>query len=213
MIKLVHDDIALIHDYWLDVKNRNMWIHGIETIVHSDYAGTEPGVEYMMSTRVIKNLHILRQISPSKEITIHLHTCGGMWEEGMAIYDAIQSMPYRVTMINHTHARSMSSIILQSADYRYMMPHSYFMFHRGSIAIDDSMEKVYSAITQSKLNDQVMIDIYADKMGESRKFGHKPRSYILKNLNKMMNEKSDVYLSAQESIEWGFADEILTRWI
>jgi ATP-dependent protease ClpP protease subunit len=120
------EDIQSVHDYWLDVDSRQMWIHGKHDYYRDEEV--EPGVEYMMATTVIKNLHVLLNHSESEPVVIHLHTCGGDYQEGMAIYDAIKSMPYYVNMINYTHARSMSSIIFQAADNRVMMPNSYFMF-------------------------------------------------------------------------------------
>jgi ATP-dependent Clp protease protease subunit len=206
-----YEKIDYVHEHWIDPDSRELWIHGVD-ISGSSYEGIEPGVEYIMATKVIKNLHFFRKQSTKDPVLIHLHTCGGVWEEGMAIYDTIRSMPYPVTMISYTHARSMSSIILQAADKRVLMPSSYFMFHYGTLGTDGDAKSVYSQVDFTKQQDEVMIDIYVDCVRNSEKFKDQSETKIRKTLVDIMNKKGDVFLKAEEAIEWGFADEILQEW-
>jgi ATP-dependent Clp protease protease subunit len=200
-----------IHDYWLDVENRELWLHGIESM-ESTYESDEPGVEYMMSTRVIKNLHFLRHQSKDQPVTIHMQTCGGDVIQGMAMYDAIKSMPYHVTIISYTHARSMSSYLLQAADTRLLMPHSYFMFHWGTLGVYDHTNTVYSQVAFWKKYDDYLMDIYLEKAREGKKFKSWTDAKIRSHLEGLMDKKGDVFLSAEEAIEWGFADGIHEDW-
>jgi len=204
--------VSQIHDYWLDINNRELWIHGVD-VSGVGYDGDEPGVDYLMANMVIKNLHILRKHSKTKPVKIHLNTCGGAYEEGMAIYDAIKMMPYKVMMINYTHAQSMSSIIFQSADVRIMLPHSYFMFHYGTLGVGPAENKsVYSTIDFCKTFDECMLDIYVDKVRKAKKFKGWTKKKIRKFLNEEMEKKADVYLNAEETVAWGFADKVLYNW-
>ena len=45
-----------------------------------------------------------------------MHSVGGNWNDGMAIFDAIELCQSYVTIIVYGQAESMSSIILQAAD-------------------------------------------------------------------------------------------------
>jgi ATP-dependent protease ClpP protease subunit len=146
--------------------------------------------------------------NPEKPIVIHMKTCGGLWEEGMAIYDAIKACPSKVTILNYTHARSMSSIIFQAADKRVMMPHSHFMFHDGTYGIEGTVKQVRSAIEFDKHNERVMLDIYADKMNEKGEMAGKGITKIKKWLREQMDKKEDVFLQAEKTVEFGLADEI-----
>ncbi len=47
-----------------------------------------------------------------------MHSVGGSWNDGMAIFDAIQLSKSYVTIISYGQAESMSSVILQAADKR-----------------------------------------------------------------------------------------------
>lgn len=200
----------VVHEKWIDISAREIWIHGVDTDPLY-YDSEEPGVEYNMATKVIKNLHILKNISRTEPITIHLHSCGGIVEEGMAIYDAIKMMPYKVTMISYTHARSMSSYILQAADNRYLLPHSCFMFHRGSLYLAGEAQEVESNFLWAKELDKRLMEIYIDKLKEKGKFKNKSRDYIKEMIIDLMNKRTDVFLTAEKAVEWGFADKVIEK--
>jgi ATP-dependent protease ClpP protease subunit len=202
-----------VHDRWIDTDSRELWIHGVDlNLSEAEQAGAEPGVEYMMATKVIKNLHILRKQSPQASVVVHLHTCGGCWEEGIAIYDNIVAMPYPVVMVSHTHARSMSSIILQAADKRVLMPSSYFMFHRGTYAIVSEMNAAYSNVKLAKKQEEQMLDIYVEAAMQGPRFQSWSEVQVRKALVDRMNAETDVFLSPEEAVDWGFADSVFSSW-
>ena len=203
--------VEQLHNHWIDLIRREIWIHGIDMNTDS-YEGVEPGVEYMMATKVIKNLHILRHQSSTEPVIIHLHTCGGLWEEGMAIYDTIKSMPYHVTIISYTHARSMSSLIFQAGDTRLMMPNSYFMFHLGTMAFSADMRTFQSNADFAKISNKTMVDIYVEKAIHGPKFKGQSAAKIRFLINREMEKKSDVFLTPEKAIQWGFADGVLKKW-
>lgn len=200
-------DLEHVHDYWICRERREIFLHGIEGNM-SGVDGEEPGVEYQMATRTIKNLRMLEWDSKSKPVVIHMQTCGGFWEDGMAIYDTIRAMPYPVTVVNYSHARSMSSIILQAADHRLMMRHSSFMFHYGTYNQEGPMYTVMSGIKFCERQNKQMLDIYEDALSSSNRECWAGKS-IRKELVRMMEKQGDVFLSAEDAVELGFADEVI----
>lgn len=206
-------DVNAIHDYCISRETREIWIHGSKVdLVADNVESTEPGVEFMMANLACKNLLILERDNRRKPVTIHLHTCGGHWSEGMAIYDTIMAMPYRVRIISYTHARSMSSIILQAGDERYLLPHSYFMFHDGTLGTYGTVKQVFSDLEFTKRSSvQQMLDIYVAALREGGKFSHLEPAEIRKVLVDKMKEQEDVYLLPEEAVEWGFADGVLEK--
>ncbi len=200
------DPVAQLHDYNIDIPSNHIYLFGEET--YSDLAeGAEPGVEYIMSNRFIRNLNILMRKSDAP-ILVHMKTCGGDWKEGMAIYDAIKACPNPIIILNYTHARSMSSLIFQAADKRVMMPHSTFMFHDGTIAMDGTVKQFYTEYEQTKAAEEQMLEIYINSMKSDGKFKDEKPEKIRKWLRDQMDKKEDVFLNAQQAIEYGFADEI-----
>ena len=199
-----------IHDYGVDLKNNHIFLFGESNYVFgvgSDYT-YEPGVEYTMSNRFIKNMYLCMTKNPNKPITIHMKTAGGDWSEGMAIYDTIKNCPNHVTIINYTHARSMSSLIFSAADERIMMPHSYFMFHLGTYGIDAEYQTALSNMKFDEKNEDVMISIYAELMNKKGRLVNKGIEFIKKWIRKQMAYKGDVFFTAQEAVDYGLADKI-----
>lgn len=207
--KVYDNFIDTVHNQWIDLPSRQIWIHGIDTM--DSYIEGEPGIEHIMTSKVIKNLHILKEHSDSLPVVVHLSTCGGWVEQGLAIYDTIKLMPYPVTMISYTHARSMSSYVLQAADERILLPHSYFMFHDGELYLGGTPKQVYSNVSYTKVQNDLLMDIYVDSLKKKGKFKDRSRDWIQKMLRKCMDKKEDVFLTAGEAVEWGFADKILER--
>jgi len=209
-----YDALTHIHDYNIDIDKREIYLFGREETKSGTNDGdditSEPGVDFMMANQFIKNIRILQSVS-SDPILIHMKTCGGMWTEGMAIYDAIKACPNYVVILNYTHARSMSSIILQAADWRAMMPYSTFMFHQGTQGFEGTKTQFQTEYEQTQISVRQMLDIYAGSMTESVLHGKKSPAQRRKWLSDKMLKHEDVYLSAQEAIDHGFADQVFGK--
>ena len=126
----------------------------------------------------------------------------------MAIYDAIKSCPFPVTILNYTHARSMSSLIFHAANKRVMMPNSYFMFHEGTLGYEGTYKTVMSSVEMDKKGREVMVDIYESVLKRDGKFKTRSKKWIRNWINNQMDKKEDVFLTAKESVELGFADSV-----
>ncbi len=199
-----------LHNYWIDVEARDLWLRGMDADP-IELDTDETGIEFMSATRTNMNLNLLRQES-NDPVIVHMQTCGGAFIEGISIYDTIRSMPYFVTIISYTHARSMSSIVLQAGDLRLLAPNSYFLLHEGLLEVGGEYRTVLSNVEQSKLDNELMYKIYIARMKESKKFGRMSISKIRKYLINALDEHRDVFLNPQEAITWGFADGILQGW-
>ena len=93
-------------------------------------------------------------------VTIHMHSVGGEWSDGMAIYDAICMSKSYVTIIAYGQVESMSSIIFQAADRRLITPNTYFMAHYGSTDAGGEYLSVQNWVKYEKHICDVMMDIY-----------------------------------------------------
>lgn len=206
--KKTDDPIAQIHDYDVDLQSNHIYLMGVDNYSFGSDNTEEPGVEHIMASRFIRNMNLCMRVNQDVPIVIHLKTSGGSWEEGMAIYDTIKSCPYMVTILSYTHARSMSSIILQAANKRVLMPSSYFMFHDGTIDIGGTVKQVESAIEFGKGATKRMLDIYSTSMKEQGKLSKLTIPRIQGWLRGQMNAKEDVYLTSRDAVEYGLADEV-----
>lgn len=199
------------HDYGANIATREIFLHN-----HYHTEDNEnPGVEYRMSNTFLKNLRALDMRS-DQAITIHMQSIGGYWEDGMAIYDAISMCRSYVTIIAYGQASSMSSIILQAADYRALTPNAHFMCHYGSTNINaDYLNAMNNAEYEKKICD-IMFNIYAHKCAGGKffyeKFGKKPSEKQVKQFLIRKFKYGDWYLQAEEAVYYGFADSVLKDW-
>lgn len=185
--------IAGLHTFNINPATREIYIGGMPTSQDDE----EIGVNNRMATEVIRNLTFLDGLNDDP-ILIHMCTIGGEWEYGMAIYDAIRACRSWVTIRAYAHARSMSSIILQAADTRQMMPSAVFMVHEGSIMVADTHKGAMTALREAEKEAQAMLDVYINR-------GCKPTAA---EIQKMMDSRQEWFLSAHEAVKLGFADEV-----
>lgn len=198
------------HTFGLDFQAREIWLTpndeyavGVGETIPSD-----PGVDYTMTTRFLKNMHILMNAGTGR-ILVHMKTFGGDWDQGMAIYDTIKSCPCWVVIVNYTAARSMSSLIFSAADRRIMMPHSKFMFHRGSMSYFGTAKQFMTEASECAQMDEQMLAVYVEVMkAHSKIWKYKSADACRAWLREQMDKKEEVYLNAKDAIKNGFADEI-----
>ena len=205
LIKYSYDnDIDNVHDVGLDYKSNEIYITG-----NPEYVGWidgEPGVEYSMSSTFIKNINIISRKS-TKPILIHLKSCGGLWEEGIAMYDAIKLCRNKITILSYTHARSMSSLIFSAADHRVMMPNSTFMFHQGTFVTEGTVKQAFTDLEELKRTNQTMEDIYVETLKSGKgSMAKKSVKHIRSWLKDEMDKKEDVYITSKDAVAMGFAD-------
>jgi ATP-dependent Clp protease protease subunit len=204
--KISDDTIHILHEYAVRIESRELFLNS--------YIGNvdeEPGVDYRMSVKFIKNINLLNS-SDDKPIVIHMNTVGGAWTDGMAIYDSILASASQVTIVTYAEASSMSSIILQAADLRLLMPNTEVMVHFGSSGGDDNSLAVISAAQREKRNLERMLKLYARRCIEGPHFaGQKniTQQKVINYLRKKMEKYQDWWMDAEEAIYYGFADGIV----
>lgn len=173
-------------------------------------ADEEPGVDYRMATSFVKNLHIL-SLQSSQNILVHMHTIGGNWSDGMAIFNSIRLAKAPIVIIGYAQASSMSGIVFQAADKRVLMPDCEIMIHHGSIMVEDTTMAAKSAVDQNEKNCRRMLEIFAERAIFGKYF--KDRKYSLKRtmtfIDQRIKQSGDWYLSPEEAVYYGFADGIL----
>ncbi len=203
MTNLIEDQ----HSYGVDIKHREVYLHGHHGLVEED-----PGVEYRMASTFIKNIRSL-DLANKEPIIVHMHSIGGNWGDGMAIYDAIILCQSYVTVVVYGQAESMSGIILQAADLRIMMPNAYFMAHYGSTDISGDYLTAHNEAKYDKVIAKRMFEIYSEQCVSGKFFKDHYKIPTAEKVNGFLRRQmkdGDWYLTADESVHYGFADHVLT---
>lgn len=192
-----------LHSYNVNLGSREIYLHGAKDT-------EEPGVDFRMATTFIKNIHLLNNEAKSN-ILVHMHSVGGCWDNGMAIFNVIQLSSSPVTILAYSQASSMTGIIFQSAKKRVLMPDCHVLVHHGSLGIEGTHQAVVAAIDRDKQALERMLEVFALRLINGPYFRSKDKSldYVKKWLDKKIREKEDWYMDAQEAVDFGFADGIL----
>ena len=199
------DRIGDIHSFGLDEKNREIFLQNKEEIEN-------PGVDYRMSNVFLKNMRIL-ETQNNDPITIYMQSEGGCWYAGMGIYDAIKQSGCKTTIVAYNQVESMSSIIIQAADKRILMPNCIFMCHFGSTDLSGDFLSSQNFAKVDKRNMHEMEDIYAERCYKTGRH-FKDGGYSLSKVKALIKRKmkdGDWYLSAAEAVEYGFVDHVYSR--
>lgn len=198
--------IETLHEYGISPTTREIYLSGEP---ESADGPDEPGVDYLMASRFIRNFRLLES-QGNGPIVIHMKTCGGYEEEGFAIYDTIRLSKCHVTIVSYTHARSMSSIILQAADTRLLMPNSCVLLHWGTMELSGTHKQVLSNAEFAREREQRFLDVYIDAMVGAERFSDISRLGVGAFLRREIADKDDIILTAESALKWGLADAICT---
>jgi len=200
----VDTDLFNIHQYNIDIKNREIFLHS-----HFD-AEDEQGVEYRSAIMFEKNIRYLNSIS-IEPILVHMHLPGGVWSDGMGIYDTIRLSKSKIIILAYGSVESASSVILQAADVRVLMPNTHVLIHYGSISVDNDHKAALSWVQWSEKESEKMIDIFTDKYISSdlAKSKNLKRMIAKKHIISQLANKCDWILTAQEAVNYNFADGVL----
>lgn len=202
-----HDlDLLSVHTYNIDTKNREIFLHSYI----SDY-DEEPGVDYKSAVVFEKNMRYLNLMS-NDPILIHMHMPGGDWEDCLGIYDTIKHSKAKTIMLAYGKVQSASSVILQAPSIRVLMPNVTMMIHYGSISLDSEHSK--AAASSLKWNEREcdkMIDIFTERcmQGEMAKSKNWKKMMAKKHIQSQLANQCDWILTAEEAVNYNFADGIL----
>lgn len=126
---------------------------------------------------------------------VRLNSPGGYIYQGIAIFNLLKEKKPRVVKVDGL-AASMGSVIMLAGQRTEIARGAMVMIHNPwNIAMGDADDLRKTADLLDKMK-QSIIDIYVDKTGQDREL-----------LSEMMDEET--WLSAEEAVEWGFADAIL----
>lgn len=159
-------------------------------------------VDETSAKSVVEKLLYLEATDPAKDITFFIDTPGGSITSGMAIFDTIKLIKSPVKVVVMGMAASMGSILLSAPKKgnRHLYPHARVLIHQPLITgrmVAPAVDINIQATEMERLRDELN-QILADASGQ-------PLEKIAHDTDR------DFYLTAQEAIDYGLADHIVTK--
>lgn len=132
-----------------------------------------------------------------KPIILYLFSFGGDIDICNSIIDTISISETPVYGVNMGRALSAAAYIFIACHKRFILPQAYFLFHEGSATISGSAEE----IKKQTENYNEKIRALSEKMRKYTKYSDEEIERDIKN---------EWFVRANEAIEKGVADEIIT---
>lgn len=157
-------------------------------------------IDDVMASLVIAQLLFLEAEDPEKDLFLYINTPGGYVSSGLGIYDTMQYIKPDVATICMGQASSMGALLLAAGapGKRTALPHSRIMIHQplgGATGQASDIEIHANEILSIR---QTLNELFALHTG-------KPVTQI------ELDTDRNYFMSAQEAMEYGIIDKILTR--
>ena len=156
-------------------------------------------IDERVASTVVAQLLFLEAEDPDKDVCIYINSPGGSVSAGMAIYDTMQYIKPEISTIAIGMAASMGAFLLQAGTKgkRYALPNAEIMIHQPLGGTQGQAEDIrihaeHILSIRSKLN-----AIIAENTG-------RPVEEVAKDTDR------DNYMSAEEAVEYGLIDKVIT---
>ena len=148
---------------------------------------------------VIAQMLFLEKEDPDREIELYVNTPGGSVIAGLAIYDTMQVIRPEIATLCVGHAMSMGAVILSAGVHgkRLALPNARIMIHQGSAGFHGTPSDIDIIAKEVLRYKALLIDILS-------KHTRQPREKVEKDIDR------DYYLSAEEAMEYGIIDKVIT---
>ncbi|MCC2930841.1 MULTISPECIES: ATP-dependent Clp endopeptidase proteolytic subunit ClpP [unclassified Bacillus (in: firmicutes)] len=153
-----------------------------------------------VANSIVSQLLFLEAEDPEKDISIYINSPGGSITAGMAIYDTMQFIKPKVSTICIGMAASMGAFLLAAGEKgkRYALPNSEVMIHQPLGGAQGQATEIEIAAKRILLLRDKLNKVLAERTGQ-------PLEVIERDTDR------DNFKSAEEAMEYGLIDKVLTR--
>lgn len=166
------------------MKDRIIWVSGFL----NDY----------VSSIVQAQLMFLESVDDKRDIIMHIDTPGGSVKSGLSIIDVMYYIKPEIHTVNTGMAASMGSVLLSSGSKgkRSSLNFSKLMIHQVSGGTQGNVEEMRISQRETEKYNYILMKILSDNTGKS-----------LETI--IEDSKKDKWFNSQESLEYGFIDEVI----
>ncbi|MGB4862048.1 MAG: ATP-dependent Clp protease proteolytic subunit [Tepidiformaceae bacterium] len=162
------------------------------------FLGT-PIDDYVANLIVAQLLYLQRE-DPERDISMYIHSPGGVITAGLAIYDTMQLIEPAVSTIAVGQTASMATVLLCAGakGKRFALPNATVHMHQALGGARGQASDIEIAAKEILRNNEIIRNIIASHTGQTVE-------RVTKDFDR------DFYLDAQGAKDYGFVDELLVR--
>lgn len=157
-------------------------------------------IDDIVADAVVAQMLFLESDDPEKDISLYINSPGGGVTAGLAIYDTMQYIKPDVQTICIGQAASMAALLLTAGreGKRRVLPSSRVLIHQPWGGVQGQATDIGIQAREIVRMKKMLIEYFARHTGKSQK-------QISTDLER------DYFMSAQESVKYGIADEVFIR--
>ena len=162
------------------------------------FLGSE--IDDAVANVIIAQLLFLELEDQEKPISLYINSPGGSVSAGLAIYDTMQFVKPKVSTLCLGMAASMAAVLFSAGDKgsRYILPNAKVMIHQPMGGVQGQETEILIQAEEIKKTRKKLSEILASHTGQ-------PFDKIQEDTER------DFYMTAQEAIDYGIADEIISK--
>ncbi len=153
-----------------------------------------------VASSIVAQLLFLEAQDPDKDIYFYINSPGGVITSGFSMYDTMNYIKPDVVTICMGQAASMGAFLLASGaeGKRYALPNSRIMIHQPLGGTQGQATDILIQAEEIKRLKDTLNHILAEKTGKK-----------VKQIEK--DTDRDNFMSAQEAVDYGLIDKVLTK--
>lgn len=157
-------------------------------------------IDDQIANLIVAQLLFLQREDPERDISMYIHSPGGVITAGLAIYDTMQLIEPAVSTIAVGQTASMATVLLSAGakGKRFALPNATVHMHQALGGARGQATDIEIAAKEILRNNEIIRNIIANHTGQ-------PVERITRDFDR------DFYLDAQGAKEYGFVDELLAR--
>jgi ATP-dependent Clp protease protease subunit len=157
-------------------------------------------VNDQMANLIVAQLLFLESENPDKDISLYINSPGGSVSAGLAIFDTMNFIKPDVSTLCTGLAASMGAFLLAAGakGKRFSLPNSRVMIHQPSGGSQGMASDIEIQAKEILYLRERLARIMAENTGQSVEQIHK-------------DTDRDRFMSAEESVEYGLIDRVLTN--
>ncbi|NNG25753.1 MULTISPECIES: ATP-dependent Clp endopeptidase proteolytic subunit ClpP [Telluria group] len=157
-------------------------------------------VNDQMANLIVAQMLFLESENPDKDISLYINSPGGSVSAGLAIFDTMNFIKPDVSTLCTGLAASMGAFLLAAGakGKRFSLPNSRVMIHQPSGGSQGMASDIEIQAKEILYLRERLARIMADNTGQTIEQIHK-------------DTDRDRFMSAEESVEYGLIDRVLTN--
>ena len=153
------------------------------------------------------NLRAQLETANGGDVTLNIASEGGSYFEGLTMASMISTYKGKTTAKGIGIVASAATVVFLAADEKILTKNSFFMIHSAWAGAEGNAKEISKTVELLSKVDEQMINIYTAQMESKGKLINNSIEDTKAYVKEMM--QAETWLSAEEAVDYGFADYIM----